>query len=175
MLPRPRVVCQEPGLRPIGRSPGVPDKSSRGLGSLSRYSAQILIYFIAYIFHFFCLFLCGFGWELCRTVVMQHALRRCSWPLKYSLAFMSQDWWNWQMKWMKSVSMEDLSIRTKWMECFFAYMWVILLYFSKNLGLIPTVLQLDQVNLFWKSGQEFDRCHTAAKQEFGSIFQAVKY
>ena len=31
MLPRPRLVCQEPGLRPIGRSPGVPDKSSRGL------------------------------------------------------------------------------------------------------------------------------------------------
>ena len=38
MLPRPRLVCQEPGLRPISRSPGVPDKSSR---------------FIAYIFLFF--------------------------------------------------------------------------------------------------------------------------
>ena len=49
MLPRPRLVCQEPGLRPIGRRPGVPDKSSRGLGSMSRYSAQILICFIAYI------------------------------------------------------------------------------------------------------------------------------
>ena len=56
MLPRPRLVCQEPGLRPIGRSPGVPDKSSRGLGSMSRYSAQILICFIAYIF-LFCLLL----------------------------------------------------------------------------------------------------------------------
>ena len=43
MLSRPRLVCQEPGLRPLGRSPGVPDKSSRGLGSMSRYSAQILI------------------------------------------------------------------------------------------------------------------------------------
>ena len=53
MLPRPRLICQEPGLRPIGRSPGVPDKSSRGLGSMSRYSAQILICFIAYIFLFF--------------------------------------------------------------------------------------------------------------------------
>ena len=53
MLPRPRLVCQEPGLRPIGRSPGVPDKSSRGLGSMSRHSAQIFICFIAYIFHFF--------------------------------------------------------------------------------------------------------------------------
>ena len=53
MLPRPRLVCQEPGLRLIGRSPGVPDKSSRGLGGMSRYSAQILICFIAYIFLFF--------------------------------------------------------------------------------------------------------------------------
>ena len=53
MLPRPRLVCQEPGLRPIGLSPGVPDKSSRGLGSMSRYSAQILICFIAYIFSIF--------------------------------------------------------------------------------------------------------------------------
>ena len=54
MLPRPRLICQEPGLRPIGRSPGEPDKSSRGLGSMSRYSAQILICFISYVFlHFF--------------------------------------------------------------------------------------------------------------------------
>ena len=53
MLPRPRLICQEPGLRPIGRSPGVPDKSSRGLGSMSRYSAQILICFIAYVFLIF--------------------------------------------------------------------------------------------------------------------------
>ena len=53
MLSRPRLVCQEPWLRPIGRSPGVPDKSSRGLGSMSRYSAQILIWFITYIFFFY--------------------------------------------------------------------------------------------------------------------------
>ena len=53
MLTRPRLVYQEPGLRPIGRSPGVPDKSSRGLSSISRYPTQILIRFIAYIFHFF--------------------------------------------------------------------------------------------------------------------------
>ena len=29
MLPRPRLVCQEPGLRSIGLSPGVADKSRR--------------------------------------------------------------------------------------------------------------------------------------------------
>ena len=76
MLPRPRLVCQEPGLRPRGRSPGVPDKSSRGLGSMSRYSAQILICFIAYIFLF--LFLCGFGWEFCRTAIMHSAIVHCN-------------------------------------------------------------------------------------------------
>ena len=37
MLPRPRLVCQEPGLRPIGRSPGVPDKSSRRPWNHDRY------------------------------------------------------------------------------------------------------------------------------------------
>ena len=44
MLPRPRLVCQEPGLRPIGRSPGVPDKSAEGLekqlGGLYKYCAN---------------------------------------------------------------------------------------------------------------------------------------
>ena len=53
MLPRPRLVCQGPGLRPIGRIPCVPDKPSLGLGSMPRYSAQILICFIAYIFFLF--------------------------------------------------------------------------------------------------------------------------
>ena len=51
----------------IGRSPGVPDKSSRSLGSMSWYSAQILICFIAYIS--IVLFLCGFRWELRRCTV----------------------------------------------------------------------------------------------------------
>ena len=56
---------------------GVPDKSSRGLGSMSRYSAQILICFIAFIFLFFFSFLCGFGWELCRTASMHSAICHC--------------------------------------------------------------------------------------------------
>ena len=41
-----------PGLRPIGLSPGS-WQTSLGLGSMSRYSAQILICFIAYIFQLF--------------------------------------------------------------------------------------------------------------------------
>ena len=116
MLPRPRLVCQEPGLRPIGRSPGIPDKSSRGLGSMSRYSAQILICFIAYIFSIFN-FSVGLVGNLAElppctvppaTVhcyqneaaqcssdnqISQHALLRGS-RKKHSLAFMPQNWWN---------------------------------------------------------------------------------
>ena len=125
MLPRPRMVCQQPGRRPVGRSPGVPGKSNRGLCSMSRYSAQILICFISYIVQF--LFLCGFSWELAgmpvRTVPsaivhcnqnealssdnqsFQHDLLRCSWPIKTLSGTYVTDWWNWQIKWMKYVSM----------------------------------------------------------------------
>ena len=43
MLPSPRLdLSGTPGLRPIGLSPG-PWQTSRALGSMSRYSAQILI------------------------------------------------------------------------------------------------------------------------------------
>ena len=43
MLPRPRLdLLGTPGLRPIGLSPGS-WQTSLGLGSMSRYSAQILI------------------------------------------------------------------------------------------------------------------------------------
>ena len=75
MLPRPRLVCQEPGPRAHRPKPRRTWQFSWGLGSMSRYSAQILICFIAYILHF--LFLCGFGWELCRTAIMPSALCHC--------------------------------------------------------------------------------------------------
>ena len=49
MLPRPRLdLSGTPGLRPIGLSPGS-WQTSLGLGSMSRYSAQILICIISYI------------------------------------------------------------------------------------------------------------------------------
>ena len=44
MLPRPRLnLSGAPGLRPLGLNP-VPWQTSFGLGSMSRYSAQILFY-----------------------------------------------------------------------------------------------------------------------------------
>ena len=49
-------------------TPYASEASSRGLGSMSRYSAHIVICFIAYIFLF--LFLCGFGWEIWRTAIL---------------------------------------------------------------------------------------------------------
>ena len=124
MLPRPRLVSQEPGLRPIGRSPGVPDKSSRGLGSMSRYSAQILICFIEYIFYFSISLWVWLGTlQDChhaqcplplpsviriRLVIWQSKLP--AWLAEVQLVhektlFMPQNWWNWQIKWRKSVSM----------------------------------------------------------------------
>ena len=150
MLPRPRLVCQEPGLRPIGRSPGVPDKSSRGFGSMSWYSAQILICFIAYIFHFFFIPLwvwlgtlqdCQYAqcplplsivirMRLVINQISQHALLRCSWPIKTLSGIYATDWWNWQIKWMKYISMGSFQYKNRVSGESFAYLWVILLYFS---------------------------------------------
>ena len=48
MLPRPRLdLSGTPGLRPIGLSPGS-WQTSLGLGSMSRYSAQILICIVTF-------------------------------------------------------------------------------------------------------------------------------
>ena len=94
MLPRPRLVCQEPGLRPIGRSPGVPDKSSRGLGSMSRYSAQILISFIAYIFSIFnfSVGLVGNLAELPPCTVPPATVHCCSGSLEPESSCHDRDW-----------------------------------------------------------------------------------
>ena len=72
-------------------------------------------------------------------------------PWKHSLAFMPQYWWNWHIKWMKSVSVGSFPYKNQVNgEGFFAYLWVILLYFSLGSRLIPAVLKLGQVKLFWK-------------------------
>ena len=120
MLPRPRLVCQEP----TGRSPGVPDKTSRGRGSMSRYSAQILICFIAFVFILIPLWVwlgtlqdcyhAQYPLPLSIVIRMRLVIRQTKLPAglgkvqldhEHSLAFMPQDWWNWQIKWMKSVSL----------------------------------------------------------------------
>ena len=55
MLPRTRLdLSGTPGLRPIGLSPGS-WQTSLGLGSMSRYSAQILICIIKHSFNEPCL------------------------------------------------------------------------------------------------------------------------
>ena len=170
MLPRPILVCQEPGLRPRGRSPGVPDKSSRGLGSMSQYSAQILICLIAYIFLFIPLWVwlgtlhdcnhaqCPLPLSIVirmRLVIRQSKLPACLAEVqlahdKNTVSFMPQDWWNWQIKWMQSVSMGSFQYQSQMNGEFFAYLWVILLHFSLESRLIPAVLDLGQVTLFWK-------------------------
>ena len=180
MLPRPRLVCQEPGLRPIGRSPGVPDKSSRGLGSMSRYSTQILICFIAYIFYFFIPLSVWLGTlqdcnhtecplPLSIVIRMRLVIRQLKFPACLaevqlaheinSLAFMPQDWWNRQIKWIKNASMGSYQYKNQFNGELFAYLWVSLLYFSLESRLNPAVSELGQV--------------IAVKLEFEGIFQAV--
>ena len=72
---------------------------------------------------------------------------------------------------------EVFSTRTKWMEKFFAYLWVILLYFSLESRLIPEVLEL--VKLFWKLirsriWQLSHSCQTGVWEYFPSSL-TVKY
>ena len=95
MLPRPRLVCQEPGLRPIGRSPGVPDKSifsifnfSVGLvGNLAELPPCTVPPATVHCYQNEAA-QCSSDNE-----ISQHALLRGS-RKKHSLAFMSQNWWN---------------------------------------------------------------------------------
>ena len=58
---------------------------------------------------------------------------------------------------------------------FFAYLWVMLLYFSLESWLIPAVLELGQVVLKILLGQEFDSCQAAVKLEFESLFHAIRH
>ena len=193
MLPRQKLVCQEPGLRPIGRSPGVPDKSSQGLGSMSRYSAQILIYFIAYIFPFFIPLWVWLGtlqdcqYAQCplplstvirmRLVIRQSKLPACLaevQPIKTLSGIYATNWWNWQWKWMKSISIGGFQYKNQVNGESFSYLWVISLYFSLESWMIPAVLELVQSGCFENLlGQEFDKCHIAVKLEVESILQAV--
>ena len=82
----------ESGLIPIGRSPGVPDISSRGLGNMSRYSAQILICFTAYIAQFLKSSVGGvgaLGWARCLPPLLlwsQWGNSKKQWNLPASLA-----------------------------------------------------------------------------------------
>ena len=158
MLPKPRLVCQGPGLRPIGRSASLTDKSSRGLGSMSRFSAQILICFIAYISIFYSSVGLNGNFVGLPACTVPPAIVHCSqneaghqtikapsmpcWgaagPSKHSGIY-ATDWWNWQIKWMQSVSMGSFQYKNQVNGESFAYMWVILMYFNLESRLIPAL------------------------------------
>ena len=55
---------------------------------------------------------------------------------------MLQDWWNWQINWIKSVLVGSDHYKNQVNEEVFAHLWVILLYFSLESGQIPAVLEL---------------------------------
>ena len=63
---------------------------------------------------------------------------------------MPQDWWNWQTKTDEIYINEEFSVQKPSEWRVFAYVWVILLYFSPESRLIWGVLELGQVRLFWK-------------------------
>ena len=64
MLPRPRLdLSGAPGLRPIGLSPG-------------SWQTSLNLFYSIHFFNF--QFLCGFGWEPCRTATMHSAPCHCS-------------------------------------------------------------------------------------------------
>ena len=138
---------------------------------MSQYSAQIFICFIAYIFLFLysSVGLVGnfAGLPLCtvssaivhcyRNEVGHQTIKAPSMPCWGAAAHKNTPWnlchrtgeidrWNgWNLyQW------EVFSARAKWMDRFFAYLWVILLYFDPESRLISGVLELCQVRLYWK-------------------------
>ena len=186
MLPRPRLICQEPGLRPIGRSPGVPVKSSRGLGSMSRYSAQILICFIAYVFlNFFIPLQVWLGtlqdcqYAQCplplsivirmRLVIRQSKLPAC-------LAEMQLAHQNISHSLVKMTDkMDEICINGKF-SAQEPSEWRDFSIPVSNFTVFQARIQTDSSSvgrssqLFWNwLGQEFDSCHIAVKREFESI------
>ena len=71
MLPRPRLdLSGTPGFRPIGLSPGS-WQTSHGLGSMSRYSAHILICII-YIYIYVCV--CVFHFNMWKPITSNWVL-----------------------------------------------------------------------------------------------------
>ena len=148
---------------------------------------SLLICFIAYIFHFFysSVGLVGkfAGLPSCtvpivvrmRLVINQSKLPACLAGVllahENTLWHLCQDWWNWQIKWIKSISVGSYQYKNQVNGEFFVYLWVILLYFSLESRLIPAMLELGQVRFCFENwlDQEFDSCHIAVKLEFKSI------
>ena len=159
MLPRPRLVCQEP------------DKSSRGLGSMSRHSAQILICFTGYIFQFLKSSVDGMGalqlWNelLISTIVIvirvrlqQETIQSPSIPCwevnqwgstgMIILEELSWHWQNWQVWWIKSITMSRLSLHEASEGSLF--WWVLLQHFTPVPSLMPAAwVQQGHSRMFW--------------------------
>ena len=125
----------------IGLRPGVPDKSSRGLGSMSRYSAQILIcitediYSIHFPFFYSSVGMVG-NFAVLPECTVPSAIVHCNqneaghqtikapsmpcWdaasPSKHSLAFIPQTGEIDRLNWWNLYQWEAFSTRTMWME-----------------------------------------------------------
>ena len=157
--PRPMRVCQEPGLRPIGRIPGVPDKPAKILGSMCRYPAQILICFNIIHFQFSFPLLVGLGLLNIRTATVPcHDSWFSEWDCssdnkisQYALHGLSAAGWNYSLAFIEFVKltnkMDAIHITGKFFStgamCMGRFLFIpvsILLYFSSESGLISEVL-----------------------------------
>ena len=155
MLPRPRLVCQESGLRPDTIHFPILNSSMGLVGNLAELPLSTVPSAIV------------------QNEDAHQTIKSPSMPCpgaaiwKYSLVFMPQKWWNWQTNGGNLYQWEVFSTGAMWMESFIAYLWVIWLYFSPESRLISGVLELGQVSLFCKKiGQEFDSCQTWVWKSF---------
>ena len=125
MLPRLRLVCQEPGLRLIGLMPGVPDKISRGLGAIFPVFCTDFNLFCSIHFPIFnssvglvgnlaqlppftvpsAVIHCNQNETAYQTIKCHNIPCRGAAGWKHSVAFMPQNWWSWYLKLMKSIPM----------------------------------------------------------------------
>ena len=136
MYPRPRPGCQESGLRPIDQSRGVHDKPADGLGTMSWFSSQILICFIAYIFKFSIPLWFGLQTLYFRTVYslpivirIRHSLKTENLPASVAsierlddqnhLEFMLPDWKKMILSIKLFFSAKFANVRTTLIESFF--------------------------------------------------------
>ena len=118
MLPRPRLVCHEPGLKPIGRSPCVPDKSNfySSVGLIGHFAGLPPCTVPSALVH------CNqneAGYQTIKAPSMPCSGSACPW--KHSLAFMPRGWWNWRIKWMESVSVGSYQYKNQVNGEFFLY------------------------------------------------------
>ena len=181
-------ICQVHLGFGLSASAQVPDKPALALGSMSPYSAQILICFIAYIFFFFFPLWVWLGTvQDChhaqcplplsivirmRLAIRQSKLPACLAEVQLAFKILSGIYATGLVK--LTDKMDEICINGKFEvqePSEWRYFCIPVSNFTVSQPRIYTWFQ-QCWNLVKSVCFEFDRCHTAFKQEFESIFQA---